>query len=104
MKNFIQSGDVIEYTPTENPVFSGEVAVIGERIGVAVADILPGQAGALRVRGVVELPKAAGAEIAIGAAVGWDGQAIVAGGGAPAGYAAAPAAADAATVRVNLNA
>ena len=103
MKNFVQSGDVIEYTPPETPVFSGGVAVIGERIGVALADILPGTAGALLVRGVVELPKAAGAAIAIGQPVGWDGEQIVASGGTTAGYAVAPAAADAATVRVQLN-
>lgn len=101
MNNFIQSGDILEYTPETEPVFSGGVVQLGARIGVAVADILPGETGAVRVRGVVELPKAAGAALEMGAEVEWTGEAIAAGSGA--GYAAAPAAADATKVRVQLN-
>lgn len=101
MKNFSCSGDILEYTPESTPVFSGEVVQLGARIGVAVADILPGETGAVRVRGVVELPKAAGAALGMGAEVKWADGAISAGSGA--GYAAAPAAADAATVLVQLN-
>ena len=100
MQNFIQSGDILEYTPETAPVFSGGVVQLGARIGVAVADILPGETGAVRVRGVVELPKAAGA-LEMGATVKWNGEAIAAGEGA--GYAAAPAAADATTCLVQLN-
>lgn len=107
MKNFIQPGDVLDHTAASN-LTSGQVVVIGARVGVAVADITSGQAGPVRVRGVVELAKASADVIAQGALVYWASGAgnitSTASGNTLAGYAAGAAGAGVTTIRVALNA
>lgn len=107
MKNFIQPGDVLDHTAASN-LTSGQVVVIGARVGVAVADITSGQTGPVRVRGVVELAKASADVIAQGALVYWAAGAgnitSTASGNTLAGYAAAAAGAGVTTIRVALNA
>ncbi|WP_426751579.1 DUF2190 family protein [Myxococcus sp. Y35] len=72
MRNYIQSGDVLEFTAPSGGVVSGGLYVIGALPVVAAADA---DAGALfqgqRV-GVFTLPKATGQEWSEGAALYWD--------------------------------
>ncbi|MCZ2498143.1 DUF2190 family protein [Xylophilus sp. Kf1] len=106
MKNFIQIGDVLDYTPVAD-VSSGALVVIGARVGVAVADIKAGNTGALRVKGVAEFAKKSADTPAQGALLYWDAAAgnltTTAGGNTLAGYAAAAAGAGTTTVWLHLN-
>ena len=74
MKTYVQNGDVVDYTAGSD-ISSGDVVVIGGRVGVAVNDIANGKTGAVRVKGVVTLPKASAAVIGDGEGVIWDGSA-----------------------------
>ncbi len=107
MKNFIQVGDIIDYTNASTAIAAGAVVVIGNRIGVAVTDIPSGATGALRVRGVVELKSVSG-EIAQGAQVYWHTSNGITtssdGGAALAGFATEKSASTVLTCRVSLNA
>lgn len=56
--NFIQPGHVMDWTnSTDADVKSGDVVVLGERIGIAAVDIAVGDQGAVKVTGVWVLPK-----------------------------------------------
>lgn len=57
-KNFVQDGNVIDYTAATG-ISSGELVLIGTTLAVAVTDIPAGATGALAVEGVYRLPKAA---------------------------------------------
>lgn len=107
MKNFVQIGDVLDYTPGA-PVASGAVVVIGARIGIAVGAIAAGETGALRVKGVVELAKLGTDTPAQGALLYWDAAntrlTTTASGNVLAGYAAKAAGNGATTVWLHLNA
>lgn len=107
MKNFIQVGDVIEHKAA-SAIVSGQLVVIGKRVGVAVADIAAQAVGALRVKGVVTLPKSSGDDVAQGALLYWSAGSnhltTTASGNTLAGYAAAPAASGATSVALHLNA
>lgn len=107
MKNFIQNGDVLDYTPG-SAITSGTVVVMGVRVGVAVTDIPASQPGPVRVRGVVELAKASADNIAQGALVYWSttngNLTTTAASNTLAGYAAAAAGTGVTTLRVSLNA
>lgn len=107
MKNFIQPGDVLDYTAGAN-ITRGQVVVMGVRVGVAVSDIANGSSGAVRVRGVVELAKASADTIAQGALVYWSAAnsniTSTDSGNTLAGYAAAAAGNGVTTIRVALNA
>lgn len=60
MKNKVQTGNVMDWlNSTGNTVMSGSLVIFGAMVGVAVADILDGEVGALDVEGVFELPKTA---------------------------------------------
>lgn len=112
-----QTGGVLDYTPAEDAA-PGSVVSLGTRIGIAAAGIAAGEKGALQMEGCFYLDKAAGEAIAMGAAVYYDGSADAITGKAsaqsgegdaaatvnhvPAGYAAAPAAANDAAVLVKL--
>lgn len=112
-----QKGEALDYTPAEN-VANGSIVSFGTRIGVAAGDIPAGGTGTVHVEGVFRLAKAAGAAIGLGAAVYYDPEADAITAAAsvevtegetkktvnnvPAGYAAAPAAADDAEVLVKL--
>ncbi|WP_445289668.1 DUF2190 family protein [Variovorax atrisoli] len=107
MKNFIQPGDVLDYTASAN-VAAGAVVVMGARVGIAVADIAAGESGPVRVKGVVELAKLSTDAISQGALVYWDADdfrlTTTASGNTLAGYAAKAAAASTTTVWLHLNA
>lgn len=99
-----QRGETLDYTP-ENAVGNGEVVSLGTRIGVAGGDIKAGELGHLHVVGVFEMPKAASVSITMGAAVYYDagaGAITTSASNVPAGYAAAAAGANDATVLVKL--
>jgi predicted RecA/RadA family phage recombinase len=107
MKNFVQIGDVLDYTPV-SAVSSGAVVVMGVRIGIAVADIAANATGAVRVKGVVELAKLSTDTPAQGALLYWDSTnsrlTTTASGNTLAGYAAKAAGNGTTTVWLHLNA
>lgn len=112
-----QKGEVLDFTPTED-VKNGQVVPIVSRVGIAGSDIAAGEQGHLHVVGVFELDKAGGETIPMGTAVYYDAanDCVTAAASAttgegeeaettdniPAGYAAADAAQDSATVLVKL--
>lgn len=71
MKNYVQDGKTIDYTPA-GAVTSGQAIRIGHMIGVAVTDVAAGEAGAFAVTGVYELPKVSAAEFPQGSKLLWD--------------------------------
>ena len=87
MAEYIQRGEVLDYITT-GAVNSGDVLVLGSRIGVAGATAPKGATVAVHVVGVFSMPSA-GEAIKAGDAVYWNGTAITktAEGGTPAGYA-----------------
>lgn len=113
--NHIQRGKVLSYAnATGAAIASGEVVVVGTRIGMALTDIANGAIGEVGMEDVFELPKATGA-IAQGAVVYWDADGTPVGGtsgagaatttstdNVEAGYAFAAAGESAATVQVKL--
>lgn len=109
MKNYIQPGEVIDWTNgTGAALASGSGVLIGSRLGVAVTDIANGATGSVRVRGVVELPKLGTDVVAQGALLYWDSTnkrlTTTASGNTLAGYATAAAGSGVSTVCINLNA
>ena len=100
-----QKGEVLDYKASAE-VKNGEVVSLGTRIGVAGEDIAAGETGHLHVVGVFEMPKAASVSITMGAAVYYDAGAgaitTTSASNVPAGYAAAAAGANDATVLVKL--
>jgi len=104
-KNFIHEGDVLNYTAGAN-IASGQFVLIGTIGGVAINAIPNGSTGAVRVKGVFSVPKAAGA-VTQGAKLYWDAANSVltttASGNTIVGVAAAAAQSGDATVQVLLN-
>lgn len=107
MKNFIQLGDVLDYTAAQ-AVASGVLVVIGARVGIAVANIPAGETGPVRVKGVVELAKLGTDTPEQGALLYWDAAnsrlTTTEGSNVLAGYAALAAGAGVTTVWLHLNA
>lgn len=107
MNNFIQLGDVLDYTATQ-AVASGVLVVIGARVGIAVANIPAGETGPLRVKGVVELAKLGTDAAEQGELLYWDAAnsrlTTTEAGNVLAGYAAQAAGAGVTTVWLHLNA
>lgn len=66
MKNYIQDGNVINYTVPAGGVTSGDAVQIGEIVGVAVTDGDEGDIIAVQLTGVFELPKVTGTAFAAG--------------------------------------
>lgn len=57
-----QRGEALDYVNrTEETIEAGSVIAFGDRVGVAGADIPPGETGSLHVEGVFEVPKGEGA-------------------------------------------
>lgn len=114
---YVQRGAALDYSPAED-VKNGGVVSLETRIGIAAGDIPAGCTGTIHVEGVYTLAKASGEALPMGTAVYYDaaadaitGKASVQSGEGdaastvshvPAGYAAAPAAANDATVLVKL--
>lgn len=105
-KRFIQPGNVLDHTPSA-AVASGDVVVIGVRVGVALTDIAANDTGSLQVTGVFNLPKKSADTVAQGAAVYWDATnkqiTTTASGNTLAGYAAQAAGAATTAVDVKIN-
>lgn len=71
--NYSHSGDVIDYVNTTGgAIAANSVVKMGGTLGVALVDIAAGDTGSVRVRGVFEVPKVAGAVIAQGESLTWD--------------------------------
>lgn len=131
--NYLQRGEALDYTNnTDELIPEGVAIVIGSRIGVTGCPIPPGKTGSLHVCGVFEFEKTDAAEVEMGQIVYFDGTGITASSTSSeetgtsedtegtvddteaadeteaavsivAGYAAAPAAADATTILVAIN-
>ncbi|WP_341674951.1 capsid cement protein [Niveibacterium sp. SC-1] len=70
-KNYVQPGEVIDYTPSA-AVTSGQVVKVGSTLGVALVDIAANATGAVQITGVFRCPKVTTAVIAQGDPVLWD--------------------------------
>jgi predicted RecA/RadA family phage recombinase len=70
MADYVQKGDILDYTPATG-VAAGEVVVVGVLVGVAPRPIAANSLGALAVDGVYALPCATGATGALGSAINW---------------------------------
>ena len=69
--NFVQPGDVIQYTAGAD-ITSGSVVKIGALLGVALTDIANGATGSVAIRGVFTVPKVSAAVILQGERLVWD--------------------------------
>ncbi len=63
--NFVQRGDVVNYTAGAN-IAAGDLVVMGHTIGVALTDIANGATGAVAIEGVFTVPKVSAAVFAVG--------------------------------------
>ena len=72
MKNFVQTGKVLDLTAPTGGLVSGQASLIGGLFVVASTDIAEGKKGACAVEGVFTLPKATGVALAEGQAAYWD--------------------------------
>lgn len=105
---FVQPGEVIDYTAGAN-IASGQVVLMGARIGVALKAIANGETGPMQVTGVFNIAKLSTDNMAQGALLYWDNTnsrlTTTASGNTLAGFAAAAAAASATTsVNIKINA
>lgn len=94
MKNFIQSGRVIDYANSGSAIASGDVVSIGNRVGIAVVDIAASTGnGAVAMEGVYLLAKTTSQAWTLGADLFWDGTKLttVGTGNVRAGFAAVAA-------------
>ncbi|SHJ23877.1 Predicted phage recombinase, RecA/RadA family [Malonomonas rubra DSM 5091] len=67
MKNYIQPGAVLTWANgTGSDVSSGDLVIIGQRVGVASVDIVDGESGSVAVDGVFEVSKEAALEVSQG--------------------------------------
>lgn len=105
-KNYIQEGNVLNYTATA-AVASGAVVVIGKRIAIALADIAVGETGAITTEGVFTVAKLSTDAVGLGDLLYWDAAnsrlTSTASGNTLAGFAAAPVGAGAGTVNIKIN-
>lgn len=108
MAKFVQSGEMIDHTPS-SALSAGDVVELGAvGVGIAVTDIAANKLGALQVDGVVEFPKATGGgtSLSVGDKVYWDAdnEEVTTGGSGNtlAGYVVTAAGESAAVVRVKL--
>lgn len=102
---YIQRGESLDYAnDTTSTIEANTVVTLGERIGIAGTDILPGATGDVHVAGVFEIKKTDSTEIAMGTTVYFDGEGITAtaSGNVKAGYAAKKSVAGANTIEINI--
>lgn len=104
---FVQPGEVIDYTAGAN-IASGQVVLMGARIGVALKAIANGETGPMQVTGVFNIAKLPTDNMAQGALLYWDNTnsrlTTTASGNTLAGFAAAAAAATTTSVNIKINA
>lgn len=68
---YVQPGATIDHVAA-SAISSGDVVVIGNILGVALADIASGATGSVAIEGVYDLPKVTAAVIAAGEMVMYD--------------------------------
>jgi len=74
--NYQQPGEVLDYPNSSgSTITSGTVLVVGNILGVALADIADGATGSVGISGVYTCPKVSGAVIAQGESLTWDADA-----------------------------
>lgn len=104
---FVQPGEVIDYTAGAN-IASGQVVLMGARIGVALKAIANGETGPMQVTGVFNIAKLSTDNMAQGALLYWDNTnsrlTTTASGNTLAGFAAVAAAASTTSVNIKINA
>ncbi len=104
---YVMSGDVIDYVAGSN-ITSGQVLLIGTRIGVALSNIASGATGAVRVLGIFTIAKLSTDVVAAGALLYWDNTnsrlTTTASGNTLAGFATAAAGNGVTTVEISINA
>lgn len=104
---FVQPGEVIDYTAGAN-IASGQVVLMGVRIGVALAAIANGATGSVQVTGVFTIAKLSTDVVAQGAALYWDNAnsrlTTTSAGNTLAGFATAASGSGTATVNIKINA
>lgn len=104
---FVQPGEVIDYTAGAN-IASGQVVLMGARIGVALKAIANGETGPMQVTGVFNIAKLSTDNMAQGALLYWDNTnsrlTTTASGNTLAGFAAAAAGATTTSVNIKINA
>lgn len=104
---YVMSGDVIDYV-AGSAVTSGQVLLIGTRIGVALAAIASGATGAVRMLGIFTIAKLSTDVVAAGALLYWDNAnsrlTVTSAGNTLAGYATAAAGNGVTTVEISINA
>jgi predicted RecA/RadA family phage recombinase len=108
-KNYVQEGDVLNYTNAGGAaIASGALVIIGKRVGIALGTIAPGASGSLAATGVFTLPKLGTDAIGEGDLLYWDSAnsrlTATAGGNVQAGYATDPSANGVAVVNIKINA
>ena len=108
-KNYVQEGDVLDFTAGAVPVASGLMVALGKRVGIALGDIPANSTGSVAVTGVWNVPKVPGQAVAQGDLLYWDSDdsrltTIADAAHELAGFAAAPAGGSEATVRIKINA
>ena len=67
---FIHDGDAIDHTPATD-ISAGDVVIQNDLVGIAKLDIPAGALGALAVKGVFDVAKAAGTAINAGVNIYW---------------------------------
>lgn len=106
-KNYIQEGDVLDYTAGGTAIAAGAIALMGKRIGVVLADIAASATGAVSVTGVWTVAKLSTDVVAQGDLLYWDAAnsrlTTTVGANTLAGYAAAAAGNGVATVNIKIN-
>ena len=104
---YVMSGDVIDYVAPA-AIVSGQVLLIGTRIGVALANIANGATGAVRMLGIFTIAKLTTDVVAAGALLYWDNTnfrlTTNASGNTLAGFATAAAGNGVTTVEISINA
>ena len=73
--NYVQDGNVIEWTNGGTAVASGAPVVVGKIMGVALEAIANGASGQVQIGGVFNVPKVSAAVIAQGEPLTWDASA-----------------------------
>lgn len=71
-KNFIQRGNVLDFTAPAGGVIAGSGYIIGDLFIIALNTEKAGKSFSAQCAGVFKLPKLAGASFAEGAPVYWD--------------------------------
>ena len=73
MLNKVQEGNSLTYTnSTEEKIAGGSLVIVGEFVGIAVADIPAGESGEIYLKGVYRLAKATGTAFAQGDKIYWN--------------------------------